>query len=106
DVVDDIAVADAVTAARADGLQIVGIELAQGAVPVFDAPLARDVCIVVGHEDHGLSAGALAACDLVAYLTLVGKVGSLNVATATGIALAEIRRREWQVTDPADPRRS
>jgi tRNA (guanosine-2'-O-)-methyltransferase len=34
-------------------------------------------------------------CDVLAYLPLVGKVGSLNVATATGIALYEVRRQEW-----------
>ena len=106
DVVDTITVPDAVAQARADGLQIVALELAQGAVPLFEADLASDVCVVVGHEDHGVSAAALAGCDVLAYLPLVGKVGSLNVATATGIALAEIRRREWQVTDPADPRQS
>jgi tRNA (guanosine-2'-O-)-methyltransferase len=49
----------------------------------------------VGHEDHGVSAAALAACDEAAYLPLAGKVGSLNVATAVAIALYEVRRREW-----------
>jgi tRNA (guanosine-2'-O-)-methyltransferase len=96
DVIDDITVADAITAARTDGFQIVGLELAHDAVPLFDATLADDVCFVVGHEDHGLSAAAFGACDVVVYLPLVGKVGSLNVATAAGIALAEARRREWQ----------
>jgi tRNA (guanosine-2'-O-)-methyltransferase len=35
----------------------------------------------------------------VAYIPQVGRVGSLNVAVATAIALAEARRREW--TRPA-----
>ena len=37
----------------------------------------------------------LAAADVVAYIPQVGKVGSLNVAAATAIALAEVRRRDW-----------
>jgi len=95
DVVEGLTSAEAAAAAVADGFQLVGIELAEGAVPLFEAVLAPDVCIAVGHEDHGLSAAVLAACDVLAYLPLVGKVGSLNVATAAGIALAEVRRREW-----------
>ena len=37
----------------------------------------------------------LDACDAVAYLPLLGRVGSLNVATATAIALYEARRQGW-----------
>lgn len=95
DVVGALSPAQAASAAKDAGFQLVGIELAEGAMPLFEAPLTADVCIVVGHEDHGISAAVLAACDVVAYLPLVGKVGSLNVATAAGIALAEVRRREW-----------
>jgi tRNA (guanosine-2'-O-)-methyltransferase len=95
DVIEGLTSAEAAASAVADGFQLVGIELADGAVPLFEAVLAPDVCIAVGHEDHGLSAAVLAACDVLAYLPLVGKVGSLNVATAAGIALAEVRRREW-----------
>lgn len=96
DVIEGMTAAEALADARQQGFQLVGIELAEGAVPLFEAPLGRDVCVVVGHEDHGLSAATLGGCDLLAYLPLVGKVGSLNVATAAGIALAEVRRREWQ----------
>jgi tRNA (guanosine-2'-O-)-methyltransferase len=37
----------------------------------------------------------LAACDAVAFLPQLGRVGSLNVATATAIAIYELRRQEW-----------
>ena len=40
----------------------------------------------------------LAACDAVAFLPQLGRVGSLNVATAASIACYEVRRRAW--TDP------
>ncbi|GAC1528907.1 MAG: hypothetical protein NVS3B12_01480 [Acidimicrobiales bacterium] len=95
DIVGALSPAQAASAAKDAGFQLVGIELAEGAIPLFEAPLSADVCIAVGHEDHGISAAVLDACDVVAYLPLVGKVGSLNVATAAGIALAEVRRREW-----------
>jgi len=95
DIVDGITGPAAVSEARAQGFQIVALELADGAVPLFEAELSADVCLVAGHEDHGVSAGVLAACDLLAYLPLVGRVASLNVATAAGVALAELRRQEW-----------
>jgi tRNA (guanosine-2'-O-)-methyltransferase len=87
-------------AARDAGFRVVAIELANDAVPLHDAELAGDVCLALGNEDHGCSAALLAAADLVAYIPQVGKVGSLNVASAAAIALAETRRREWTLSGP------
>ena len=53
------------------------------------------MCLAVGHEDRGLSKAALAAVDDLAFLPMLGRVGSLNVATATALALYEVRRRAW-----------
>ncbi|HYD09783.1 MAG TPA: TrmH family RNA methyltransferase, partial [Acidimicrobiales bacterium] len=85
----------AVDAARDAGYQLVGLELADGAVPLHAASLRDDVCVVVGHEDRGLSPLALAACDVVAFVPQLGKVGSLNVAQAAAIGIYEVRRRSW-----------
>jgi len=87
--------AAAAQAATADGYRVVAIELASDAVPLHAAPMAGDICVAVGNEDHGCSAALLAAADAIAYIPLSGKVGSLNVAAATAIALAEARRRDW-----------
>jgi tRNA (guanosine-2'-O-)-methyltransferase len=70
-------------------------------VPLHEAPLDGDVCLVLGNEDRGCSAGLLAAADAVAYIPQAGRVGSLNVAAAAAIALAEVRRREWAGQRPA-----
>jgi tRNA (guanosine-2'-O-)-methyltransferase len=91
----DLSALESIAAARGDGLRPVALELSAGAEPLHDAPLAGDLCLVVGNEDKGLSPATLAACAAAAYLPQPGKVGSLNVAVATGIALAECRRREW-----------
>ena len=92
-----------VAAARADGLRVIAIELADGAVPLHEAPLEGDICLALGNEDRGCSAALLAAADVVAYIPQAGKVGSLNVAAAAAVALAEARRREWAVPgSPAD----
>ena len=83
----------ALAAARGDGYSIVGLELADQAVPIHEADLTGPTCLVIGHEDRGLSKTALAECDSVVFLPQLGRIGSLNVATATSIALYEARRQ-------------
>ena len=87
--------ADAVTAAHDDGFAVVAVELTGDARPLHEAALDGDVCLAVGAEDHGCSPALLSAADTTAYIPQIGRVGSLNVAVATAIALSEARRREW-----------
>jgi tRNA (guanosine-2'-O-)-methyltransferase len=86
---------DAVKEAAEDGFRVIAVELASGAVPIFDAPLDGPICLAIGNEDHGCSPATLSAVHGVAYIPQVGRVGSLNVAVAAAVALAEARRREW-----------
>ena len=88
-------VAEALEALREDGWRLVGVELADGAVPLHEAALGSRVCLALGHEDRGLSPATLAACDEVAFVPQLGKVGSLNVAQAAAMAMYEVRRRSW-----------
>ena len=74
---------------------MVVVELASGAVPLHEAPLDGDVCLAVGNEDHGCTAALLAVADAVTYIPQPGRVGSLNVAVAAAVAMAEARRRAW-----------
>lgn len=87
--------ADAADAAREEGYSVVGLELADQAIPLFQLSAGHDICLALGHEDHGLSQGTLAACDAVTFIPQLGRVGSLNVASAAAIAIFELRRREW-----------
>lgn len=97
---DPVPGAEAVRAAKDDGFTVIAVELTGDAVPLHEAPLDGDVCLVVGSEDHGCSPALLQAVDSVCYIPQVGRVGSINVAIAAAIALAEARRREWAA--PAD----
>jgi len=81
---------------RAAGYALIGVELAEGAEPLFALDLDRDTCLAVGHEDRGLSSTCLEACAAIGFLPLVGKIGSLNVATAASMAMYEARRQDWQ----------
>jgi tRNA (guanosine-2'-O-)-methyltransferase len=87
--------AAAVALARSAGYRVVAVELADGATALHELPLTGDVCLVVGHEDRGLSPTTLDACDAVGFVPQLGKIGSLNVATAAAIALYEARRQHW-----------
>lgn len=88
-------VEEAAGMARDAEMEVVGLELAHGAEALGRAGFDGGVCLVVGHEDRGLSKTALRVCDRFVYVATPGKVGSLNVATATAIALFELRRQEW-----------
>ena len=88
-------VSDAIDGIRAAGYGLVGVELADEAVPIHEVRLPKKACLALGHEERGLSATTLAACDTVAFIPQLGRVGSLNVATAAGIALYELNRRGW-----------
>ena len=87
--------AEAIDAAKDAGYRLVAVELAEGAVPLHEPPLDGDVCLALGHEDRGLSPLTLAAADCVAFIPQLGRVGSLNVATAAAVAVYETRRRAW-----------
>ena len=85
----------AVAQARQAGYHVVALELTDGAEPLHSLSLPDKLCLVVGHEDRGVTKGCLAEVDEVAYLPQLGRVGSLNVAASVAIALYEARRRDW-----------
>jgi len=53
---------------------------------------APRTALLVGHEGNGLSDEALGAADVTARIPMAAAVDSLNVATATAIALYALRR--------------
>jgi tRNA (guanosine-2'-O-)-methyltransferase len=93
----------AVAAARAEGFRVVAVELATGARPLHELDLTGDVGLVLGHEDRGVTPAVLAASDAVGFLPQLGRVGSLNVATAGAVAIYEVRRRAWTESDGGSP---
>lgn len=81
----------AIAAQREKGYGIVAVELTDDAVPyhAFDYP--DKTCLVVGHEDHGVTKATLAACDAAVFIPMYGKGLSLNVHVALAIVLYHIR---------------
>lgn len=58
-----------------------------------EVDLRVPVAIVVGTEKHGVSAHWFNAADIAVQIPMVGKVNSLNVATATALLIYEVVRQ-------------
>jgi tRNA (guanosine-2'-O-)-methyltransferase len=85
--------ADALVARKAQGYITYAIELASGAQSYDDVDYPNKVCLVVGNEHHGVTQRTLDACDHAIYLPMYGKIESLNVHVALGIAAYHILHR-------------
>ncbi len=70
--------------------QIVAVELAEGAVPYHQFEYPEKICLLVGHEDHGVTKAVLNECDAAVFLPMYGKGRSLNVHVALSIVLYHI----------------
>ncbi|HEX6384275.1 MAG TPA: TrmH family RNA methyltransferase [Anaerolineae bacterium] len=80
----------AITGLKEEGYHVVAIELASAAVPYHRYDYPRKTCLVVGHEDHGVTRATLAACDAAVFLPMYGKGQSLNVHVALSIVIYHI----------------
>ena len=81
----------AVEGLKAGGYQVVAVELTDDAAPYHQFDYANKVCLVVGHEDHGVTKATLAACDAAVFIPMYGKGLSLNVHVALAVVLYHIR---------------
>lgn len=77
----------AVQGIKAQGYHVVAVELTATAVPYFRYKYPSKSCLVVGHEDHGITKGVLSHCDGAVFLPMYGKGRSLNVHVAFSIVL-------------------
>jgi tRNA (guanosine-2'-O-)-methyltransferase len=80
----------AVSQLKDDGYHMVAVELAGGAVPYHQYQYPRRTCLVVGHEDHGVTKATLAQCDAAVFLPMYGRGRSLNVHVALSIVLYHV----------------
>jgi len=72
---------------KENGVWVYGIEL--GGEPLSTSDFSGNIAIVVGSEGNGISKQTLEHCDKIYTIEMAGKVNSLNVSVATGIALYE-----------------
>jgi 23S rRNA (guanosine2251-2'-O)-methyltransferase len=77
-----------------EGYDTVALELVEGAVPYYIYRYASRTCLVVGHEDHGVTRATLQACNAAVFVPMYGRGLSLNVHTALAIVAYHIRHSE------------
>ena len=78
-------VTDALEEFRSDGYGICALEITGESVPYYTAQYPPMTCLVVGHEDHGVTNRTLASCAQPVFLPMHGKGASLNVHVSLGI---------------------
>lgn len=75
----------AIARQKAEGWTVVAVELVPGATPYHAFEWPARTCLMVGHEDHGVTKKALAAADAAVFIPMYGKGASLNVHVALAV---------------------
>jgi len=82
---------EAISQLKAESYFICALEITDTAVPFTEFRFPERVCLVVGHEDHGVTNQTLALCDAATYIPMYGKGRSLNVHVSVAIVSAYLR---------------
>jgi tRNA (guanosine-2'-O-)-methyltransferase len=73
------------------GYRVFALEITEGAKPYYQVDWPTKVCLVLGHEDHGVTRATLALCDETVFVPMWGKGLSLNLHVALGVMVFHIR---------------
>lgn len=83
---------DAVHKLKEQGLQIWALESTKESASLWEIGMPKvPVLLIVGSEVAGVDPAILPLCDQVVSLPMLGHKQSLNVATATGVALYQMQ---------------
>ena len=72
---------------KSNGVQVVGLELTEGAADLQTFKPAFPVALIVGNEVEGIKPATLRLVDKIVKIPMRGSKESLNVSVAAGIAL-------------------
>jgi len=79
----------------ARGYTVVALEQRPEAEPIWAFPFPRKTLLAIGAEMFGVSDAIIRRAQNIVYIPQAGLVKSLNVTTATAIALYEYSRQHW-----------
>ncbi|HIB69431.1 MAG TPA: TrmH family RNA methyltransferase [Phycisphaerales bacterium] len=72
--------------------QLVALDNSAGAVSLWDFQWPKHTALIVGNEVEGVSQEALSQCQHKVFVPMLGYKRSLNVTTASGIAIYDYLR--------------
>jgi len=99
-------VGEAIEKVRAERMRLVALETTSKSLSIYEAKLARPLCLFLGNEALGLSREVLEAVDEILEIPLLGYKNSLNVSVAFGITLFEILRKWGELDTGSRPEKS
>jgi 23S rRNA (guanosine2251-2'-O)-methyltransferase len=85
-------------ALRNSGIRVVACT-EKAKTTLYDATLKGPLAIILGSEEDGISDNLLRDADELVKIPMHGKIGSLNVSVAAGIAIFESIRQNSRVTE-------
>jgi 23S rRNA (guanosine2251-2'-O)-methyltransferase len=89
---------------KSAGWWAAALDVGDDAADIFHAPIPTPLALVVGAEGEGVGPNVRRHCDLVLAIPMLGRIASLNAATAGSVALFELLRRADHANAPPLPR--
>jgi len=86
-------ISQALETLKKSGFWIVGVDM-DGEKPCYRYRFDSPVALLIGGEGKGIRALLKRDCDFTVSIPMKGKVGSLNVASASAILFYEIMRQK------------
>lgn len=84
---------------KKNGFWIYGLAAGENAQPLFSTDLSGNIALVTGSEGEGLRHRTRELCDGLLEIPMIGKVDSLNAASASAVALFEVVRQRLTVVE-------
>lgn len=76
---------------RENGIKVVACT-EKASQSIFDVALTGPIALIMGSEEDGISDALLRDADELVKIPMKGKIGSLNVSVASGVAIYEVVR--------------
>lgn len=80
---------------KEEGYEIMALEITENStsIDMFNFSKLKNVALIVGEENVGVSKNILQLCNQQIHINMFGNNSSMNVAQATAIALYEITKQ-------------
>ncbi|MGH2562561.1 MAG: 23S rRNA (guanosine(2251)-2'-O)-methyltransferase RlmB [Thermomicrobiales bacterium] len=84
--------------AKEAGWWVAGLETGDESTDLFVTDMPSPTALVIGSEGDGLSQNVRKRCDILVSIPMVGRIASLNAATAGSVVLFDLVRRQRLTT--------